>query len=368
MQFFKNVLRGLCVFGFRSALFSFAIAIAFLATFGATDKIKSALAETNLYDIPLSNFAKQSEQNQVVDEVITISLENPLVEQAAETALPPERRVSVVTSILDGTYAWMHGDSDNPSFVIDFSEDKKRFITELTDKAFNRVEGLEVCTPAQINALNSTLNPLTINCRPPVDLQQQKQVFLSELFASELFIEDTSIKGDAVLHEVKRRVPADIVDSLPGLFQLMMLLPLIFIIIALVTGAGIVFLSKNHRKGLQKIGRVLIGTSVLLVVAGVAIYFVTQGMQTELVVKENPQLTDVAKSVFTDLRWELYKPGILITLLYAVVGGLILIILHRTKPTNPENNQAQNTHEATENPDELPAPAPQQNQENSNSD
>lgn len=296
---------------------------------GSPDVILSALRASEIYSVPLTSLVQVEEQKeQETDEGINSS--NPLVKDAIEAAVPAERKQEIVESIVSGTYAWLDGDATSPDFTIDFQEDIDRFTVVLSDAAINRVEQLPDCTFQELAALDSEPNPLTIECRPPIDLDEQKQAFLASLQNdNDLFGGDTVFDGDKLLHEVERRDSTEVVASAPTGFNMFKLSPWIFAAVAVVCGLGVLLLADTRTKGIRRVGILLIETSISLLITGVALYFVIQGLSATISTQSNQEISQALVEVISALQFKVASVGIGALVAYAVVGFMCLLVVRR---------------------------------------
>lgn len=343
MHILKKIVRGLCAYGFRAALFAFAFFLSLVLTLQSPHTIKSAVANSGLYDIPIHKLVDFEGKPEAVQEnasEVEISIEDPTVQNALAKALPEERKQQIVESIIDGTYTWLHGDAEQPDFTVDLNGEKQKFVTYLADDLFIKIDGYEPCSLQELSNLGE-IDPFKLTCRPPVDLATEKQRFINELSSSEDFLPDPVFSGDELLDESKRHDSVNAIDTVPQAFGIFTKLPQSMLILALVSGLGVVLLADNRRTGIKKLGKLLIETAISLLITGAVLYFILGGLRASLESQATPELGTALMHLFESLRWEIIKPGLIMVGIYTVFGGG-LIFFTREKVSNREEGDTNN--------------------------
>jgi len=116
--------------------------------FGNPEKIKDSFRDSNIYsklvDV-LVNQLNSSEDKQGQD----MQIDKAALKSIAENALPPEFLQSSFENVIDGTFHWIEGKTDQPDFRIDLTDAKNRLADGLINYATQRTATLPACTPAQ---------------------------------------------------------------------------------------------------------------------------------------------------------------------------------------------------------------------------
>jgi uncharacterized Tic20 family protein len=342
MHFLKKVIRGLGAYSFRASLFSFAILLGMVLTFGAPGVIKNTLNDSDIYQTPVTDLLDTDAIEANTDPSNDLNLSNPHVKQAAESTLNNERKQEITETIIDGTYSWLNREAKNPDFRIDFNPDREVFITQLTNNAFDRIRSLEPCTTQQILTLQE-IDPFTVPCKPPANLEAEKQKFVSELQNNEEFLGDPVFSGEAALNEFKRHDTAGVADNIPTLFQLFTKLPLIFAVLAIISGAIVFTLADSKAKGINKLGKLLIETAISLVITSIVLYFVIGGIRTSLATHDSPELNQSIVFIVENLRDSIITPTAIATVVYFILGVIIIVTAHkRQRLSTTDNNPTTN--------------------------
>ncbi|MDZ7785887.1 MAG: hypothetical protein U5L95_02090 [Candidatus Saccharibacteria bacterium] len=360
MRILKKLVRGLGVLGCRLGLFGFAVATALLLTFGTPEPAKTAVEDSGAYDIPLHElFDFQPATPDETEEDAGLSPDDPHVREAIASAFPPDKKQNIVERMIDGTYVWLNGEAEYPDFTINLAAEKETIIQSLADNAFGRVNDLEPCSPQELRALqNEEFDPFTVPCKPPIDLAAEKQKFIDEYGQSEEFLPDTTLTGEDLFKEGERHDSTNSAQNLPSLFAVFTKLPWILGVLAAITGAGIVFLYDTRREGTRKLGKLFVGTTVSLVIAGIITHFTLNGLKTTLDPQNDRTLDGVVASVVDSLGKDLLLSGAIITLIYLVIGIVILFITRKKPERETPETSVENRESTDENTEHGQVPDP----------
>lgn len=363
MQVMKRFGLWLFVALLQLSLFSFATFFALNAVIGNPDAIKGALQESGIYQASLSTTLTASLEDQTGVEEGTFDVSNPLVSDALDTALTENKMQSSVEKAIDGIYAWLWGETAYPDFQIDFEQEKATFIEAIADNAVERVSTLPFCSPDQLQNFQE-IDPLTIECRPPIDLQTQRQVVVSQLQNNANFLEDTTVEGEQLFEEFKRHDSAGIIDKLPQATQLARLLPWVSLLAAAIFTGSIILLSHDRRRDFRKIAVVLLTTGALLVIIQLLFLFLVSQVEAQGAFGGASDTNQPLVNFLGELQWKFAKPMLAVAGTYLIVGTGILLYLRSRKqepiqppevsedkkispsedlPTETQDNQINNT-------------------------
>ncbi len=318
MKILKAIGRWVGAYGMRSALFSFAFMVGFVITFGSPDIIKQSFDESGVYQIPLSDIASSSLDKNPNQDSSGLTIKSPEVKESLENVFPEDKKQQIVEEIIDGTYEWLAGKAPAPAFNIDLKTEKSEFITQITDKGFDRVNSLRECSLEELQSMQE-LDPFSIPCKPPYDLSADKQTYLEELNKSD-FLGDLSLSGDQLVEEARRNDSSNMIDSLPTLFQLFMLLPLILAGLILIFGAMLIYLHDTKKIGVQKIGKTLVYSAVSVLIVTIGSYFILGEVQAGFTKDPDNQLGAGFESIINSLRTSLLVPPFILALVYLLAS------------------------------------------------
>ncbi len=333
MHIFKKIVRGLSAYAFRVSLFGFALILGFVLTFGSSDSLKTAVSESGLYESPLTNLMNLGEitDQENKPEQAEISIDDPIVQNAIATAFPGTKKQMIVEEIIDGSYVWLNGRSEYPAFSIDISEEKSLIIQTLADDTYSRIETLPNCTIAQLQELNKEFDPFTIPCRPPINLEGEKQKLIDEYSTNEAILSDTTFDGEELFKEGERHDSTNNAKYIPVVFGAVMRSPYFFAGVAIVSIIGVLLLADTRTKGIHKLGKLFIETAVSLIIVGVGLYLILSGAKANLGSVGTPELQAAIGKIFDSLRAEILLPSLLCLIAYIVIGALLLIIYNKRK-------------------------------------
>jgi len=291
-----------------SAVFSYVIA--------KPDKIKSILGDSGIYQqMPGVLYENIEQENK--DQVTDISLSDPVVKQAALDSFNPQFFQDNVETAVDGTYAWLNGQTEIPEFVVDAEPAKNNFIDQVVDAKAAEAEKLPACSLQQLRQIDpGSVNIYNLKCLPPgVSLSVVAERAKTDLKNSQEFLGDTKLKATDLKTEAGE--PLFKPDSnLPSLFQLAKTLPLLLGLLSAILAAGVVLASPDRRKGLNRIAKLLIGVGLLTLLAPIIIQF-TSGKLLPAVSGDK-----VVSTLVSPLVREFYAAAAGI---YYLVGGIMLV-------------------------------------------
>jgi hypothetical protein len=313
---------------FSSSLSLVVIAISIFFVFETSGPLKQALQASGIYGASISDTMAEQETT------TSLPTTDPGIQQALGAALPPSFLQSATEDIIDGTYAWIHETSTEPTFSVDLTSAKQRFADTLAVYIQQKLDALPTCTqvmytPTTIDAL------LALTCMPygttsaEIATTVREQALASNIFPMGDSLDSSTLK-DAQGHTLSDKlafIPLLHSYFIAGLYAL----PLI----AALSAIAILFWSESKRSGLKRIAWLLIlagATSVILAAAG--LWLIQTGISLfgpSAVSTLQGKLYTLAELLFTDLRiWWFVLGGVYITL---GITFFIILRFHPVKPT-----------------------------------
>lgn len=237
------------------------------SAFSKPDKLKAWLHDSKFYDrfadYVVERASKVTPNPQTAAQVAS----DPEVVQAAKAAFPPQLLENSVNQFLDANYAWLQGKTDRPIFTIDLTGAKNSFALQLGQYAGKRFASLPVCTPAELAQFQNpqNINYLLITCRPAgLPANAVAEQVTQQTLVSDAFLKNANVTPETIGETVRQGAlqsqglqptkPYYQTASLaPAAYRLAQVLPWIAGIVALLTGAGIVWLSASRGSGLRLI-------------------------------------------------------------------------------------------------------------------
>lgn len=266
------------------AVFAYLLAISllFLATSAVfsylaakPNKVKDVLSDSGVYEkIPGVVYENIKKENQ--NETSQIDLGDPQVKQAALDSFNPQFFQTSIETALDGTYAWLEGETSRPEFQIDATNARNEFIGKIVDAEADKAVKLPVCTFQRLRQLDpNTVDIFNLECLPPgVSVAAEAEKAKAELANNPDFLGDTKFESQELKNEEGEPVFSN--DSnLPDKFQLAKKVPVFLAVLSVLLAAGVYLASIDKRKGLIRIAKILVGVGAITLLAPFFISFTT---------------------------------------------------------------------------------------------
>lgn len=251
------------------SLFAFAISFTLSKTIRNKETVKTWLAQSGFYDELGSGLIEQASNG--TDTLEGSSLDNPEVQAIIRQSFNPALFQKIAESVLDASFLWLEGNTELIKVDVDLSQAKQQLAEGLSLYAINRMNSLPTCTALQMGAMTATNDPLTMQCKPigynTAQVQQEVRASVAESlnFIPDSYTNQSLQSGQAsgqILPEQAKKV-----YSLSGW------LPVLFLVLLVLSGVGIVLLSVNRRKGMYKLGS---GLLLVAISMGVLAIFLTK--------------------------------------------------------------------------------------------
>lgn len=352
-------------------LFVFLILAAWSAaltiTFNKPAKLETWLSQSKLYDhfvaTALDQIKKTTEQpsSHSTDNGVGLSLSDPGVEQAVKTAVTPDLLQKSVNTFLDANYAWLEGKTVKPEFTIDLTGVKAALAANMGAYAQKRAIGLPKCTNT-VQATQQT-DPLTATCLPPgvtpaaIAQSAEQQIADSQDFLANPVITAETFNQTTQNHQssqTNNQPYYQQLSSLPAAYRFATKIPLLVTVLALLTAAGVILLAVPRRKGIRKVGTLLMSTGVIILLLIFISSSILHRVENKVFTNDNVgQLQQSLVDFAHRAQSALANVDLWFGVSFIVIGAAIYIVLQFTKPSTPKPTQP----EATEEP---PTPQPPQ--------
>lgn len=201
----------------------------------------------------------------------------PIVTAALQSAVSGDRLQGTLEPLIDGTYSWLSGQTQQPQFSLAIEPIKANFQQSLTTALQDRAASLPPCTRA--NPYNGE-DVLNANCIPPgtdvnalitdavTKVTSNASVFSDEVVADGTI--NTQEASDLGVNDPTQNLPT----ALPDAYQFLTDGLWFFIGGTVLTGVGVIFLSKTWLYGLRKLGVLLVVNGVIVLIIGLGLQFV----------------------------------------------------------------------------------------------
>jgi len=259
-----------------------------------------------------------------------VSLSDPEVTQAVHEVFSAQFLEPYVNTFLTSNYAWLEGKTATPAFKIDLTGAKQKLADQIGQTVQTRVAGLPVCSDAQLAQLQSTLqtDPLAIPCRPPtLTAQTAATQVVAQISGSSDFLSNPVLTaGTLNPNKGQQGQPYyQKLSQLPKFYRLSLKLPWIFGILAVLSAVGILFISFSRRRGLRRIGWMLLVAGVLLVAVKLVSDTIFNHLQNKVFSNSNlGQLQHALTDFLHRIEAQLVKTDLWFGIAFLVLAALIL--------------------------------------------
>lgn len=259
MPFAKRILLATLLPLLPLFLFGIAFSTGFRNVAGDPQNVKDILDKSGVYNTVIPNLLANADKESGEG---SVPLSDPAIKAAAEKTFNPQFVKQSTENIVDGTYAWLEGKADKPTFNIDLSGAKAAFAANVAQAAEARAATLPRCTAGNIPA---DFDALSASCLPPgVTPQLAGSRLQSEILSGEGFLENPRINADNLRSEGSNTSVFEDLNSVPQAYQQAKRAPLYLSLLAVLTAIGIVLLSPTRRTGVRRVGITLVIVGVLM--------------------------------------------------------------------------------------------------------
>ncbi len=269
----------------------------------------------------------------------SVGFDSPLMQHAAKDALSPDFLRSSTATIVDGSAQWLEGDTPMLDFSINLQPVKQTFVDSLGKSLFERYDKLPACAP---NTPPTTTDPFTIECRPAagVDIEaviaEQKEAVL----ASKDFLPENSLTANSITGNNSALASN---SAIPAAYQASRLAPIVFAVLAVISGLCVVFLSSSKRAGLRKIGwRLSITGGLALIATALAVIGLTQTKSLSTKQGDDAMITiykDIVAGLLSAVSQDFAKVGFILAGITLLLGMILLFTTRRQKSKDAGTNK-----------------------------
>lgn len=312
------------------ALFGFGLALSSMLVFGNPTLVKNAVRDSGFYDVLVDNVFLQNQK--IVGTGLPVS--DPGIRDAVSSAFTPQLLQTTGDDIIDGSYAWLKGETERPEFNVDLTSAKAQAAENVAAYVANKAAGLPVCTPAQAQQLQASgMNMYTLTCRPAqLSVQDIHTMVRGSLMTSNDFFTDAFVTASTV-QDTNGQPLYERLSFIPTLYQWTIIGVYVLGGVAALSLAGVLLLARNRRSGVKRAAAVTlvtgISSGVLAVLLGFAGGFMGDGMAKIAGSTEALQvkLTDIVTALLDDVRYWWLR----IAIIEVVLGIIALVWLRVTR-------------------------------------
>lgn len=354
MDILKNLAAWILRLLFQLELSVWIVVATLVLLIGSAAPIKQTLGSTNFYDQVVDTVLKQSAQATGQG---AIPLDNETVRGLIKDVFSSDQLRTYTENVVDGTYAWLEGKSEEPSFRIDLTAARTNIATGVANKAATRLATLPACTKVP----TGQLDPFSIECLPPgINIEAEKQRIINEMLSHKDFLPETVITADKLPKGPDGKTFAESHQNVPEIFQLIKNLPMLLVASAALTAGLIIWLANEKRRGIRTVGRTMVaiggfilGTTLLF---GFALPSLSANMLPRIVGADS---TPMLNETFASLLRVLNKSVLITSGGMTAVGGAILLAERFIKPKPTETTDVSKTPK----PPKIEEPAKEEDKE-----
>lgn len=329
---FRSLFLRLSVSLLPVTLFSFGLALSAMLVFANPTFIKSAVRDSGLYNVLIDDVFLQ---NQSILGT-TLPINDSGITDAVKAAFTPNLLQTTGDHIVDGTYAWLKGETETPQFNIDLTSAKAQAADNVGAYVATRAASLPICSTAQARIFYSgSMNLYTLTCRP-ADLSTETihSMVKGSLMTSNDFFGDAFMTASSIQDKNGQPLYTRL-SFIPTLYQWTIKAVYILGGIAALTAAGVFFLSSPRRAGVKRLGITALaigGTSALFsILLGFISSYISEGI-TKISGSTDAlqvKITDIVHILLTDVRYWWLR----IAIAEVVIGiGLLIWLRVMRKP------------------------------------
>ena len=302
------------------------------------EKVKKLFADSGIYATVVPSLLEQ--QSTIPTPGGAISVTSPEVQKAITQAVTPSVIQQNAEAAIDGLYLWLDGKTDEPVINFNLTAQKSAFADSLTAAVQQKLVSLPPCSAAQSAAIvrSGTFDPFNATCLPrnttPASAAQD---FKNYLAANESFFDKAKV-NTAELKNEKGQSPFDQpqIKALPTVYQWAKNSNWILLILTILTGAGIVFLSRTIRIGLRFIGTNLIIAGTIMFVFTFVLRQVTTNIVLPKIKMDSAALQTSTGNLINELVQRIISNYRIFSGIYIVTGAAAVgIVIYLNRKNSP---------------------------------
>lgn len=335
--------------------------------------VKKILADSGIYKTAVETALSQKGDNDKPNTINVngqeVATSDPVIKAAAEQAFPPEFVQQNVEQVIDSFNSWLNGQTSTLQFKIDLTAAKANFAKDVASGLQARLTGLPACTDgttaATFNAFTATCLPKGMTPAAAATTVQNSLATSQDFFGQGVYtakdIKDD--KGQPVFQSDKATSGRHAYDQIKAS-------PFFIGLTALLAAVAVFFLSSTRRRGLRRVGIVVLIVGVIILLFNLLLNAAINNAKasssgTDQALQESA--IKAGKSLVADLNHIYYPLGGA----YAGIGAALIIGSFFIKPRGGKSDAAEPaTHKPTildepdrpmedkELKDEKPKPAP----------
>lgn len=337
MSFIRKAIGFLLLLVLKACLLLIPVVLAVVVIFGSPDKIKNTLHQSGIYDTAVNSvfdsFANRAEESSELSD--SIPLDDPEIKNIVNNVITPEFIRNSVNTSVDSIYVWLDGKTTVPELSIDLTQSKQVLIEKITDYAVKRVEGLPECSVKESLALEGAeINPFSLTCRPPIDLNALQQQLIDEFNNNEELSKNLVLTADT---PETRKLFEETLHPMQQVFQLSKGVPAVLALLCVLLAGVVIFISDTRKKGLRHVSFTLVIVGILVLsstLLGMYLFNRALGVSNppegaifDYVNIYDPALRDAVIKISKSILYDFNRVVVIVSGVYVIFGAGVLILL-----------------------------------------
>lgn len=300
----------------------------FMRLLATPDFLLNSAQESGMYEAAAQEFITASLEEQSI-EVSGVNIRDGQVREALGNVATPEFLQKQVETIVFSVYAWLEGETERPSFVLNLEEERESLAESLSQSVREELEALPTC--ASTEELQANANATDAVCTPEgFDPEQTQEEVKQELLQSDEFFESGQLNSEDIFEQNEQlkssRLPTEFQDARSSWWYGGALL---------IVGVGLVlYASENRKQGIRLISIQLIIVGASLGLLGL-LGLILESLSTNTADLTSLQLASL--QILRDVGGEINKIVLLFGGASAAIG-IAGIITSKQPPASPEDS------------------------------
>lgn len=340
MSFWRKLALGILSPLFVLLLFATAFDIGFIRTATQPSAVKNIIAESGVYDSVVPNLLKQQEE--ISTPLGDISTADPAIQKAATKAITPQEIRKNAETAIDNIYAWLDGRIPRPSFSFNLAGQQSDFADSIAGSVQQKLAALPACSYSQSLAIarSGTFDAANATCLPRgVTAAGAAQQVKNYLKTNSDFLNSTDITAANLKGPLGQPVfEQSGIKDIPKQYQRAKRTPVILVILTILTGAGIVLLSRSWQAGLKRIGLNLLVIGIMMLIFSWILNRIVSNDIAPNINVDSAVLQQDLRNLVTDIGQRIDRNYWFFGGLYTVLGAAgfagAVLAQRRTKPPN----------------------------------
>ena len=328
MQLIKSLARGLMSAGLKLGLISLALALSIVVVISNPASVKEALRSSGTFEAIIDSALKEAVKGQTSNPGSGAPQEQ--LTTAAKATFTPAVLEDAAGLITDGIYSWLQGKAPEPSFQVDLTDEKQKFIGILANSAADRAQRLPACSLLQLQELaQNTPDPWSLPCLPAgYDIAAIRDRAVTDLSRSNNLLPDPIITADDFPKDSGGKSIFQTASDAPRIYGWILMAPWIMAFVTLLSAGGLLLLHDDKRRALRTIGITMLGTGIFLfVITAIYAWAFKQSFQINSSNAFQQPLFNIIGHLQNAVSSRLFWFGAV----YIFLGLLIVLALHFSK-------------------------------------